>query len=217
MRKSTRASAPVFIITVYYVVLLGGFMAASSYLPGLRVYLPVDGISELIERGGASFEPVEIIRTAIVEAPHMARLALGMIGATLLMLPISWVYFITTPKSAVDRSFAQTMIMLPIIVAGIAMIVQNSIALAFSLVGIVAAVRFRNTLKSPTDAVFVFAALAIGLAAGVSEIGIAGVASMAFSLTVLGLRHTKVVSEIRHDDLRAEDQSAGSAMEDPRD
>lgn len=180
MRKSTRASAPVFIITVYYVVLLGGFMAASSYLPGLRVYLPVDGISELIERGGASFEPVEIIRTAIVEAPHMARLALGMIGATLLMLPISWVYFITTPKSAVDRSFAQTMIMLPIIVAGIAMIVQNSIALAFSLAGVVAAVRFRFTLTQPSYTLYIFAAITIGLGGGIAAIEISTVVSIAF-------------------------------------
>ena len=74
-------------------------------------------------------------------------------------------------------------------------IVQNSIALAFSLVGIVAAVRFRNNLKSPMDAVFVFAALAIGLAAGVSEIGVAGVASMVFSLTALGLRHFGVIKD----------------------
>ena len=58
-------------------------------------------------------------------------------GAVLLMTPISWVYFMTTRANDVDRSFAQTMIVLPVIVAGIALIVQNSLALAFSLAGVV--------------------------------------------------------------------------------
>ncbi len=55
--------------------------------------------------------------------------------------------------------------------------------------------RFRNNLKTPSDAVFVFAALAIGIAAGVSEIGVAGVASMVFGLMVGGLRMFAVVEE----------------------
>ena len=77
MRRSTRASAPLFVITVYYLVFLVGFSTFTAYYPEFEEYLPVGGISELLERGGASFEPVEIIRTAIVQAPHMARLALA--------------------------------------------------------------------------------------------------------------------------------------------
>jgi hypothetical protein len=180
MRRSTRASAPLFLITAYYTLLLGGFSLVSNYVPELDEYLPVGGISALLERGGSSFEPVEIIRTAIIQAPHMTRLALAMIGATLLMVPISWVYFITTPRSGVDRSFAQTMMVLPIIVAGIAMIVQNSIPLAFSLAGIVAAVRFRFTLKQPAHTLYIFAAITIGLGAGISAIEISTVISIAF-------------------------------------
>lgn len=89
----------------------------------------------------------------------------------------------------------ETLYLLPIVLASTVVIVQNSIALAFGLVDIMAAVRFRNSLKSPTDAVFVFAALAIGLAGGISEIGIAGVAVMFFGLMVLGLRHFHVVRD----------------------
>ncbi|MCZ6710150.1 MAG: DUF4956 domain-containing protein [Gammaproteobacteria bacterium] len=180
MRRSARASAPLFLITAYYASLLGGLSLASSYFPALDAYLPLGGVSELLERGGTSFEPVEIIRTAIIQAPHMARLALAMIGATLLMVPISWVYFITTQRSGIDRSFAQTMMVLPIIVAGIAMIVQNSIPLAFSLAGIVAAVRFRFTLKQPAHTLYIFAAITIGLGAGISAIEISAVISIAF-------------------------------------
>jgi hypothetical protein len=167
-------------MSLYYLVFLAGFALFTDYYPEFDEYLPVGGISELIERGGSSFEPVEIIRTAIVKAPHMARLALAMIGATILMLPISFVYFITTKQSGVDTSFAQTMMVLPIIVAGIAMIVQNSIPLAFSLAGIVAAVRFRFTLTQPSHTLYVFAAITIGLGAGISALEISAVISIAF-------------------------------------
>jgi hypothetical protein len=185
MRKSKRASAPLFVITVYYLFFIGGYFVVASSFSGIDEYLPVGGIEELLQRGGAAFEPVEIVRTAIVQAPHIPRLAIAMIGALILMVPISWVYFITTQLNRIDRSFSQTMMILPIIVAGIAMIVQNSIALAFSLAGIVAAVRFRFTLTEPAYTLYVFAAITIGLGAGISALGIATVISVAFVYTTL--------------------------------
>jgi hypothetical protein len=69
---------------------------------------------------------------------------------------------------------------LPIVVAGIAMIVQHSVALAFSLAGIVAAVRFRFALETPSQAVFIFAAITVGLAAGIGALEVAALVSIAF-------------------------------------
>jgi len=65
-------------------------------------------------------------------------------------------------------------------------LVQYSLALAFSLAGIVAAVRFRNTLDDSKDAVYVFLATAIGLAAAVN-VPVAAVISVLFNLTVVTL------------------------------
>jgi hypothetical protein len=76
-------------------------------------------------------------------------------------------------------------IILPIVVAGIALVVKNSLALAFSLAGIVAAVRFRNTLKDPRDAVYIFLVIAIGLSAGVQALDVALAMSLAFNFVVL--------------------------------
>jgi hypothetical protein len=59
----------------------------------------------------------------------------------------------------------QLLIILPLVVAGIVVLVKDSLALAFSLAGIVAAVRFRNTLDDSKDAVYVFLATGVGLAA----------------------------------------------------
>ena len=178
MRKSKRASAPLFGITIYYLFFIGGYFVVSNSFAGIDEYLPVGGIEDLLQRGGAAFEPVEIVRTAVIQAPHIPRLSIAMIGALILMVPISWVYFITTQLGRIDRSFAQTMMILPIIVAGIAMIVQNSIALAFSLAGIVAAIRFRFTLTEPAYTLYVFASITIGLGAGISAMGISTVISV---------------------------------------
>ena len=87
MRKSKRASAPLFLISVYYLFFIGGYFVVANSFTGIDEYLPVGGIEELLERGGAAFEPVEIVRTAVVQAPHIPRLAIAMVGALVLMVP----------------------------------------------------------------------------------------------------------------------------------
>ena len=115
------------------------------------------------------------------------KLAISSLGAAILIVPVSWVYFITSRSKRVDQSFSQTIIMMPIVVTGITMIVQNSLALAFSLAGIVAAVRFRFTLDQPSQAMYIFVAISIGLASGIGALGIATVISMAFAYATLAI------------------------------
>jgi hypothetical protein len=69
-------------------------------------------------------------------------------------------------------------------VAGVVVMVKFSLALAFSLAGIVAAVRFRHTLEDSKDAVYIFAATSIGLASGV-ELAAAFALSVMFNLVTL--------------------------------
>jgi len=75
--------------------------------------------------------------------------------------------------------------LLPMTVASTVILVQNSLALAFTLAAIVAAVRFRNTLKDTKDAVYIFLALAVGVAAGVFAPAVAAVMSVVFNVVVL--------------------------------
>ncbi|NNE33891.1 MAG: hypothetical protein HKN13_01560 [Rhodothermales bacterium] len=86
-----------------------------------------------------------------------------------------------------DQAFIQTIVILPVVVTGIAMIVMNSIALAFSLAGIVAAVRFRFSLAIPSDAMYIFVSIGVGLGAGIGAVGIAMVISAAFVFTTLAI------------------------------
>jgi hypothetical protein len=74
-----------------------------------------------------------------------------------------------------------TIIVLPMVVTGIVIIVQNSLSLAFALAGIAGAVRFRNSLKSSGDALFILLAVGVGLSAGIGAIELAVVISVAFN------------------------------------
>jgi hypothetical protein len=78
-----------------------------------------------------------------------------------------------------------TLLLLPIVVAGVVLVVKNSLALAFALAAIVAGVRFRQKLDEPEEAVYVLLALGIGLAAGVQALDIALVMSMMFTVVVM--------------------------------
>ena len=113
------------------------------------------------------------------------KLFLATMGTAVLMVPVSWAYILTNRVAKIEQSFVQTIVVLPIVVTGIAMIVQNSLALAFSLAGIVAAVRFRFTLEEPSHALYIFTAIAIGLGAGIGDLGVAGVISITFVYAVL--------------------------------
>jgi uncharacterized protein DUF4956 len=112
---------------------------------------------------------------------------LSMATALLLVLPVAWVYMLTKQRSGYDQSVVQTVIILPMTVAGTVILVQNSLALAFTLAAIVAAVRFRNTLKDTKDAVYIFLALAVGVAAGVSSPMVGAVMSVLFNAVVVAL------------------------------
>jgi len=179
MRKSVRVSAPLFVITAYYAGLAGMYLLFISMFPHFHEYMPFGGLDSLMN-DGTGFEQVTTGFVKPTSGDAVIQLALGIIGASLMMAPVSWMYFITTPRGNVDRSFAQTMMILPVIVAGISMIVQNSLALAFSLAGVVAAVRFRFTLKEPAHTLYIFCAIAIGIGAGVSAVGISLVISIGF-------------------------------------
>jgi hypothetical protein len=91
----------------------------------------------------------------------------------------------TRPRRRYNQAFAQTLLVVPIAITLVVFLVKGSLALAFSLAGIVAAVRFRTTLEEPLDAVYLFIVIGTGLAAGVQLLFIALIASVVFNAVVL--------------------------------
>lgn len=186
MRKSGSLMIPMSLILAYYAIWSGGMVFLLTRYPLLRDYLPVGGIGDLAAASRDSFEPVYSNIDETVLSPYgPIRLAFASVGAIILTIPVSWAYFITSRARRIDQSFLQTIIILPVVVTGISMIVLNSLALAFSLAGVVAAVRFRFSLAQPSDAMYIFVAIAIGLGSGIGALGVATVISMAFVFATL--------------------------------
>src|SRR5690349_5162580 len=171
-------------ITVYYLVIAGAVFIALRLWPDLRGYLPIGGVEQLITQ--PTKNPLEA--TEAVRAAHVANfgqsvfwLVVAIIAAILVSMPVSWTYMAVRGGHEYDQSLVNTIIVLPMVVTGIVIIVQNSLALAFSLAGIAGAVRFRNSLKSSGDALFILLAVGVGLSAGIAAIELAAVISIAFN------------------------------------
>ncbi len=198
MRRAANLLIPVTLITIYYALCMGVMWVLLVKVPAIRDFFPIGGLGDLASRDGDSFEPIYSTVEETVFAPSSPlRLAFASTGAAMMIIPVSWIYFITSRTKDVDQSFVQTIIIMPIVVTGISTIVMNSIPLAFSLAGIVAAVRFRFTLDQPSHAMYIFVAISIGLAAGIGALGVAAVISAAFvysTLIIWKLEYGKLLS-----------------------
>ena len=198
MRKSGGLLIPLTLIIMYYGFWVGTMSYALSRFPILSQYFPIGGVSDLAASGADTFEPIySSVQDTVLSAHGPIRLVLASVGALILTVPISWAYFITSRARRIDQSFLQTIMILPVVVTGISMIVLNSLALAFSLAGVVAAVRFRFSLDQPSDAMYIFVAIAIGLGSGIGALGVATVISCAFvfaTLIIWKLEYGKTLS-----------------------
>jgi hypothetical protein len=183
-RPTTPAVRVLSLVAVYYLVI--GLIAALAWS-----FLPRPTLVE--SPFGALFgSATEVVRgsgkNATIEAPPQGTLAatvtLVMVAAALLTLPVAWVYTVTRSKRGYQQSIVQLLIVLPVVIAGVVVLVKYSVALAFSLGGIVAAVRFRNTLDDSKDAVYVFLVTGVGMAAAV-DLPVAMVISVLFNLLVV--------------------------------
>src|SRR5579864_3833391 len=171
-------------ITAYYLIIGLAVFLALKVWPDLRGYLPVGGVEQLITQPAKNpLHASEAVRAAHVGnlGQSIFWLVVAILAAILVSLPVSWVYMTVRGGHEYDQSLVNTIIVLPMVVTGIVIIVQNSLALAFSLAGIAGAVRFRNSLKSSGDALFILLAVGIGLAAGIGAIELAAVISIFFN------------------------------------
>ena len=181
-----RASKLIGQLIVYYVVIGLFIMLAIKLWPDLKGYLPIGGVESLINPPAQNLlEGPDSVRAANVGnlGDSLFWLVVAIIGALLAALPVSWVYMAVRSGEEYDQSLVNTIIVLPMVVTGIVIIVQNSLALAFALAGIAGAVRFRNSLKSSGDALFILCAVAIGLSAGIGAVELAAVISVALNFT----------------------------------
>lgn len=172
----------------YYAVLFALLAIARRTVPGFSRVLLLPGTMPLT---GTSRSDFLSAGTAAPADPlsQMTSAATAMAVAALLSVPVAWLYIMTRRKKGFRQSVVHTLIVLPVVVSGVVVLVKSSLALAFALAGIVAAVRFRNTLEDSKDAVYIFLATAVGLAAGVDP-PVALAISLIYNVVILSLWYT---------------------------
>ena len=182
---------PIRRLLAYYVILGGVFAALIYFFPIVGQIASGERLEELtaapqILQDGLNSSQFESPAAKLPSSLQLAiTTSLSMVVTLLLMLPVTWVYMSARRTKRHNQSVVETLILLPIVVAAVILIVRNSLALAFSLAGVVAAVRFRTTLRDTRDTVFIFLAIGIGFAAGVQVITVGAVASVIFNLVML--------------------------------
>jgi uncharacterized membrane protein YhiD involved in acid resistance len=98
---------------------------------------------------------------------------------------IGWIYKITHRGSSYTQSFVFTLVLNGMVVALVMMIVGSNIARAFSLVGALSIIRFRNAVKETRDVGFIFFTMAIGMAVGTQFYTLAVIGTVVISLLIL--------------------------------
>lgn len=93
-------------------------------------------------------------------------IALGLILPFLLSFPATLIYQRTQTSNTYSAAFIHSFFIFASLSSIMTMIIGSNIARAFGLIGALSIIRFRNALKSPIDAVYIFWSLAIGMACG---------------------------------------------------
>ena len=184
-----RASRLIVQLAIYYLIIVGGVWLVLNLAPDLRHYLPVGGAEHLITGQSKSAAAKAAADAAGVRnlGQSLGWMGVAILGALVTALPVSWVYMATRTSEEYDQSLISSILILPVVVTSIVIVVQGSLALAFALGGIAGAVRFKNSLKSSGDALYILLSVGIGLASGIGAVELAFVMSLAFNICFVTL------------------------------
>ena len=184
-------------LSIYYAASITFFVGLLSLFPQIPYYLAQErdrqvGRESLDFGAGVASEVGERVEGLLgILAPETSiPVLIGLVLSFVLTLPVTWVYRWTHAQKKYSQTFAHTLLVVPIAIASVVFLVKGSLALAFSLAGIVAAVRFRTSLNEPMDAVYMFIVIGIGLAAGVQLLNVAFISSLIFNGIAIAVWYT---------------------------
>src|SRR5437762_11088306 len=112
---------------------------------------------------------------------------------------IAWMYMFTHTGLSYSRSYVDTLILMPVIVALVMLILANNLVLAFGLMAIFAMVRFRSILRDTLDTAYVLAVIVIGLACGTLKFNSAVLGCITIAALMVSFRATSIGNRIRYD------------------
>jgi len=103
---------------------------------------------------------------------------------------IGWVYRATHRGVGYSQSYVHSLVLTSLVTTVIMIVIGSNIARAFSLVGALSIIRFRNAIKETRDVGFIFFAMSVAMANGTRFHGVAIVATVYISGAMLFLFFT---------------------------
>ena len=126
----------------------------------------------------------------------MGSVVLSLLLAFALGLVISVVYRWTHSELA-SRAFTDTLVLLCMLISVVMVVIGDSVARAFSLVGALSIIRFRTVVQDPRDIAFVFFSLAVGMGVGAGDPPVAVISTFLISAIILVLHYLNTVAPDR--------------------
>ena len=131
------------------------------------------------------FAPSDPSQVTVVA--FLGRMACAVVlGALIAWRPLSRLAGAPPPKPALSHA----LFMMTLAATLVIMVIGDSLARAFGVVGLGSFVRFRTALKDPRDAVLFFVAIGVGMACGLGQIMIAGLGVGTMSLALIPLERS---------------------------
>ncbi len=103
---------------------------------------------------------------------------------------IAILYMKTFRGLSYSRNFLHCLVLCPILTAVAMQAIGDNVARGIGMIGTISLLRFRTDIKDPRDMLFIFACLAVGLAAGVHAYSVAVMGALCFTIAVLVLART---------------------------
>lgn len=135
---------------------------------------------------------------------------LGLLSAFIIGMFIYWIYRKSFRGVVYSYNYNVSFVLMTMITALIIMTISTNIVLSLGMVGALSIVRFRTAVKDPLDIVYMFWAIAAGIASGAKLYPIALLGSILIGLTLMWLSRRKIKDQpylliIRHSSVAADD------------
>jgi len=131
--------------------------------------------------------------------PNWPAMILGLLLAFGCGHIIAWVYMMTHSGLSYSRSFVNSLIIMPVIVAMVMMVLSNNLITAFGMMAVFAVVRFRNILRDTLDTAYVLTVIVIGMAAGSQKFASCILGCLLMAAALIYLWYTSFGSRHRYD------------------
>ena len=122
----------------------------------------------------------------------IADVATSLLITFVISLLIFWLYKKSFRGVLYTHSFNVSLVMVSLVTALVIMTISTNLILSLGMVGALSIVRFRTAVKDPLDIVFMFWAIAIGIANGAMQFELAIVGSFFIAIVVVILSNIKL-------------------------